>query len=360
MADSWPPPPSRPAPAPLPPVTPDPIHPRSIRAGAIVVALLSAGLIGIAVVIWALTTRGYFWPMWPALPFGLVTAIVGWIAWVYGDPARRVKVSLGVTITAGLYLSIVLFLTGIWAAAGGGYFWPAWPALGLAIILGVHALIAAFVAPHSGLEQRIATLTSTRSAAIDAQEAELRRIERDLHDGAQARLVALGMTIGMAEQKLDQDPEEVRKLLAEARGGAQQALGELRDLARGIRPPVLQDRGLAAAVQELAVRSPLEVSVVADVDRLPPAVESAAYFVVAESLTNATKHAQATRIDVRLERRDHALVAEVSDNGIGGANPNGSGLTGLRHRVEALDGTLLVVSPPGGPTSVRAEIPCGA
>src|SRR5690606_10004882 len=148
--------------------------------------------------------------------------------------------------------------------------------------------------------------------------------------------------------------------LAEARGGAQQALGELRDLARGIRPPVLQDRGLAAAVQELAVRSPLEVSVVADVDRLPPAVESAAYFVVAESLTNATKHAQATRIDVRLERRDHALVAEVSDNGIGGANPNGSGLTGLRHRVEALDGTLLVVSPPGGPTSVRAEIPCGA
>lgn len=321
---------------------------------------VSAGVILLAVAIWAMTTRGYFWPIWPALPLALGSAIVGWIAWVFAEPARRVKVSLGVTISAGLYLAVALFLIGVWAAAGGGYFWPAWPALGLAVILGLHALVAAFVAPQSGLEQRIATLTSTRSAAIDAQEAELRRIERDLHDGAQARLVALGMTIGMAEQKLDQDPTEVRKLLAEARGGAQEALGELRDLARGIRPPVLQDRGLAAAVRELAVRSPIEVSVAADVERLPPAVESAAYFVVAEALANATKHARASRIDVRLERRARTLVVEIVDDGVGGANPNGSGLTGLRHRVEALDGGLLVVSPPAGPTSVRAEIPCGA
>ena len=351
MAESWPPP---------TPPTPDPIAPSALRVGALVTVAVATGLIVVAVAIWAMTTRDYFWPIWPALPLALVAASVGWIAWVHGDRARRVKVSLGVTITAGLYLAVVLFLVGVWAAAGGGYFWPAWPALGLAVILGLHALVATFVAPQSGLEQRIATLTSTRSAAIDAQEAELRRIERDLHDGAQARLVALGMTIGMAEQKLDQDPAEVRKLLAEARGGAQEALGELRDLARGIRPPVLQDRGLAAAVRELAVRSPIEVVVVAEVERLPPAVESAAYFVVAEALANATKHARASRIDVRLERNGQGLVVEIVDDGVGGANPNGSGLTGLRHRVEALDGGLLVVSPPAGPTSVRAEIPCGA
>jgi len=135
---------------------------------------------------------------------------------------------------------------------------------------------------------------------------------------------------------------------------------ELRDLARGIRPPVLQDRGLAAAVRELAVRSPIAVDVDADLDRLPPAVESAAYFVVAEALTNATKHAQPTRIGIRLVRHGGVVRVDISDDGVGSANPNGAGLTGLRHRVEALDGTLQVTSPPGGPTSVRAEIPCGA
>ena len=201
MAESWPPP---------TPPTPDPIAPSALRVGALVTVAVATGLIVVAVAIWAMTTRDYFWPIWPALPLALVAASVGWIAWVHGDRARRVKVSLGVTITAGLYLAVVLFLVGVWAAAGGGYFWPAWPALGLAVILGLHALVATFVAPQSGLEQRIATLTSTRSAAIDAQEAELRRIERDLHDGAQARLVALGMTIGMAEQKLDQDPAEAK------------------------------------------------------------------------------------------------------------------------------------------------------
>ena len=164
MTETWPPP---------PPPTPDPIAPSALRVGALVMVAVSAGVILLAVAIWAMTTRGYLWPIWPALPLALGSAIVGWIAWVFAEPARRVKVSLGVTISAGLYLAVALFLIGVWAAAGGGYFWPAWPALGLVVILGLHALVAAFVAPQSGLEQRIATLTSTRSAAIDAQEADL-------------------------------------------------------------------------------------------------------------------------------------------------------------------------------------------
>ena len=302
--------------------------------------------------------------MWAALPLALVTAVLAWIAWVHGDPDGRTWLSLGVTITGGLYAAVVAFLTGIWLAArvsgGTGYFWPVWPALGLATVFGAHALVVRFVVPQASLQGRIATLTSTRSAAIDAQEAELRRIERDLHDGAQAHLVSLGMTIGLAEQRLAGDPDGARELLAEARGGAHAALAELRDLARGIRPPVLQDRVLAAAVRELAVRSPIAVDVDADLDRLPPAVESAAYFVVAEALTNATKHAQPTRIGIRLVRHGGVVRVDISDDGVGSANPNGAGLTGLRHRVEALDGTLQVTSPPGGPTSVRAEIPCGA
>jgi signal transduction histidine kinase len=208
------------------------------------------------------------------------------------------------------------------------------------------------------MTERIETLTVTRTAAINAQEAELRRIERDLHDGAQARLVALGMTIGMAEQKMATDPEGARQLLAEARGGAHEALSELRDLARGIHPPVLQDRGLEAAVRELAVRSPLDVHVTAATDRLPPAVESAAYFIVAEALANASKHADPSRIDVRLERNGGMLSVEVVDDGRGGADPEGAGLSGLRKRVEALDGTLRVASPVGGPTIVRADMPC--
>ena len=196
---------------------------------------------------------------------------------------------------------------------------------------------------------------------MDAQEAELRRIERDLHDGAQARLVALGMNLGMAEQKLETDPEAVRELLAEARRGAGEALEELRDLARGIHPPILTDRGLEAALAALTVRSPLPVSVSVDVpERLPAAVEKAAYFVVAEALANVSKHAEASRMQVQISSADGVLVAEVVDDGRGGADPSGNGLTGLRRRVEALAGSLRVTSPAGGPTIVRAELPCGS
>lgn len=211
------------------------------------------------------------------------------------------------------------------------------------------------------LSERVDVLTTTRAGAVDAQAAELQRIERDLHDGAQARLVALAMNLGMAEDKLDSDPEQARTLLAEARGEARTALTELRDLARGIHPPILSDRGLEAALGSIAARSPIEVAIEADLPRRPPAaVEAAAYFVVAEALANAAKHSGAQRVLVRLALRDELLVAEVADDGAGGANPNGSGLTGLRRRVEALDGTLSVVSPPGGGTTLHAEVPCGS
>jgi signal transduction histidine kinase len=211
------------------------------------------------------------------------------------------------------------------------------------------------------LAERIATLESTRAGAVDQQERELRRIERDLHDGAQARIVALGMSLGMAEQKLASDPEGAREMLADARRGAREALEELRDLARGIHPPVLADRGLEAAIGALASRTPLHVRVSVDLDRRPAApVESAAYFIVAEALANVGKHARAEHVDIAVQRRRESVVVEVVDDGVGGASLSGSGLQGLVSRVEALDGTLELTSPAGGPTSVRAVMPCGS
>jgi signal transduction histidine kinase len=204
-------------------------------------------------------------------------------------------------------------------------------------------------------------LESTRAAAVDAQGAELRRIERDLHDGAQARLVALGMSLGLAEQRFASDPDGARQLVVEARLGVGEALRELRDLARGIHPPVLSDRGLAAALATLADQSGLPVSIDVELDeRLDAAVEAAAYFVVAEALANAAKHSRATGIVVRVRRDGDTLGLEIEDDGRGGADPAGGGLTGLRRRVEALDGTLSIVSPAGGPTTISAELPCGS
>jgi signal transduction histidine kinase len=195
--------------------------------------------------------------------------------------------------------------------------------------------------------------------ALDVQAAELRRIERDLHDGAQARLVALSMQLGRAEDRLEDRPE-IAELVRSAREEAGAAIGELRDLARGIAPPVLADRGLEAAVEALGRRSPIPVTVGASILRRPlPVVETAAYFVVAEALTNAVKHAGGAPATVEVADRDGRLVVEVRDEGPGGADATGTGLMGLRHRVAALDGTLSVSSPPGGGTIVRAELPCG-
>jgi signal transduction histidine kinase len=194
---------------------------------------------------------------------------------------------------------------------------------------------------------------------VDAQAAELRRIERDLHDGAQARLTALAMDLGMARARLTSAPESAAVLLDEAHAEAKRALTELRDLARGIHPAVLSDRGLDAAIAALAGGTSPTIDVVVDTGgRLPAAVEGAAYFVVAECLANARKHGRADTVRVRVARSRGTLGVEVHDDGVGGADPHGGGLDGLRRRVEALDGSLSVVSAPSRGTTVRAEFPC--
>ena len=210
------------------------------------------------------------------------------------------------------------------------------------------------------LAARVEQLTETRAGAVDAAAAELQRIERDLHDGAQARLVALAMDLGMAEERFDRDPESARELVGEARLEAKRALAELRDLARGMRPSLLAERGLGAAVVALAARSPVPATATVDVPgKLPVAVETAAWFVVSEALANAAKHSGAGRAAVWLTQRNGRLDVEVVDDGRGGADPAGTGLRGLAQRVAALDGSLEVHSPPGGPTVVRALLPCG-
>jgi signal transduction histidine kinase len=214
-------------------------------------------------------------------------------------------------------------------------------------------------AAHAAQVQRLET---SRSAAVDSAEAERRRIERDLHDGAQQRLVALAAGLGAAKEKIDADPEEGRRLLADAHEEAKSALKEIRDLVRGIHPVILEDRGLDAALSAVVARSPVPVTLDVQVAERPPAaVESAAYFVVNEALTNVAKHAHATRAHVAIARAGERLVVEVRDNGQGGADPaSGSGLQGLRDRVAGLGGSMYVISPVGGPTTVSVELPCGS
>jgi len=330
---------------------------RIVKTLAITAAFVGVVLVGV----WALTGGGTLWPIHAVLGMGLALAIVTWAIVVVDRPQIRERTggSAVVAAGAGVGVAIVAYTILLWAVTGAGYFWPAWSTLGL----GVAAMVV-FVIAFSRREQarahRIEKLETSRSGAVDLQESELRRIERDLHDGAQARLVALGMSLGLAEEKLGTDPEGAQALLAEARGDAKLALEELRDLARGIHPPILTDRGLEAAVRALVGRSPLQVRVEADIGgRPPPAVETAAYFVVAEAFANAGKYGAPERVDVRLATSDGLLTVQVVDDGRGGADLSGAGLTGLRQRVEALDGRLQVSSPPGGPTTVAAEFPCG-
>ncbi|MCG5436862.1 sensor histidine kinase [Micromonospora foliorum] len=210
---------------------------------------------------------------------------------------------------------------------------------------------------HRQLVEEAARLAQTRRRVVDAQAAELRRIERDLHDGAQARIVAAGMTLALAARKLPTGANGASDVDL-ARRQLDDALTELRRLVRGIHPPILTDRGLHAAVAALAGDSPLAVEIRGDPEqRYPPAVESAAYFVIAEGLANAGKHAEAGTCVVTLARGAGAVTVTLTDDGQGGADPTGSGLDGLRRRVEALDGRLTITSPPGGPTVLSAELP---
>jgi signal transduction histidine kinase len=318
-------------------------------------------LIGAVVaIIWVAAGFGYFWPIWVWLGLGLTVALN---LVVLRGKAREPAPTRGLRLHGELSGTIAALLVCIWLITGAGTFWPFYSILSFAIILAIHAIFVhrdrlPLGAREQQLAQRVDVLTRTRRGALDVQAAELRRIERDLHDGAQARLVSLTMQLGRAEERVADQPE-LAALLRGAREDAGLAIAELRDLARGIAPPILADRGLTAAIEALGRRSAIPVTVDADPDQRPlPVVETAAYFVVAEALTNVAKHAGGAAARVRVLRAGEQLVIEVADDGPGGARPDGGGLTGLRHRVEALDGTLTVTSPLGGGTTVRAELPC--
>ena len=225
-------------------------------------------------------------------------------------------------------------------------------------------LMRAFLGPtHGELERAAARSAEQRDHAVAAASGDRRQIERDLHDGAQARLVSLAVDLGRARRRLEEggSQDEAVELVRSAHEEAKLALAEIRDLARGIHPAVLTDRGLDAALSSLAARSPVPVALRSELgeDRPPDQVESAAYFVVAEALTNVARHSEATQAAVSVVRDDGVLLVEVRDDGVGGAEAAaGSGLQGLRDRVGALGGSLVVDSPPGGPTAVTAVLPC--
>jgi signal transduction histidine kinase len=323
-------------------------------------AALTVLLCAAVTLVWAVTGGGSFWPMW--VWFG-VAIPVSLHALIFDarrvPPGRSKPVAVHARVT-GLVAGVLVV---VWALSGFGPFWPAWALFGLVTALAAHWIVAHRdrlpQARERELVERVDELTRTRRGALDVQAAELRRIERDLHDGAQARLVSLSMLMGRAEERLEDRPE-VAELVRRAREEASAAIGELRDLARGIAPPVLADRGLQAAIEALARRSVAPVTVEARIERRPPpVVETAAYFVAAEALTNVAKHGGGATAHVTVQGDADRVLVEVADDGPGGADPAGSGLTGLRHRVEALDGTLSVTSAPGR-TLIRAELPCGS
>ena len=213
----------------------------------------------------------------------------------------------------------------------------------------------------SDLTARIGELERSRAGVVDAAQAERLRIERDLHDGAQQRLVSLAMELGRARAKFADDPEAARAIIEDAHGQAKEALAELRSLVRGVHPPVLSDRGLDAALSGLAALCPIPVAVRVQIaQRPPPQLEAIAYFVVAEALTNVAKHSRASSAEVDVSRTGDILRIRVQDNGVGGADPAGQGLAGLARRVAGVDGRLSVDSPAGGPTSIEVQMPCGS
>ncbi|RKT12057.1 histidine kinase [Streptomyces sp. 1114.5] len=292
----------------------------------------------------------------------------------WGDPAtwRDLRFAVLVPFTAGLVAAVppaalaaaVLVLAGpepvarllgalaaIAAVACAPYAWRL-----------LEPVAVRFLGPSRAmlLAERVDELTAQRADVTVAQAAEIRRIERDLHDGAQAGLVALGLSLATAEKLMDTDPERARALMRAARAGAAGSLSELRDLVRGINPPVLTERGLVDAVHALALNSPLDVTVTADRQfRLEPPIESAVYFGVAELLANATKHARATSVRITIGHSGTGIVVDVEDDGRGAVViGNEGGLAGLRRRLAVFDGTLEITSPEGGPTRATMMVPC--
>jgi signal transduction histidine kinase len=278
-------------------------------------------------------------------------ALMPWLYWWWSD---------GVQV--GANWRIDTFPEAVIVSLIGAVLVWCWPLLVAGLMRLQIAFAQTLLGPSSAeLAERVDVLTKSRSGVMEAMVLERRRIERDLHDGAQQRLVALAMDLGMAKEKMRTDPEAAQKLVASSHEEAKRVLSELRDLVRGIYPAVLTDRGLDAAISSVAGRSPVMVTVDVELPgRLPEAVEATAYFVVVEALTNVAKHSGATEAKVCVRRLNDKLTIEVGDNGDGGADVrSGSGLGGLAERIAALDGTLKMDSPAGGPTRVWAEIPLG-
>jgi signal transduction histidine kinase len=324
-----------------------------------VTAGVALGLALLCLALWRVAGGSPEWPAWTALGLALPVGVQASYAARALAPSPR---AARLVPAAGLCLLSILICIGAWAIPGGGFFWPAWVILGNAVGFALRAVgELGAESERRVLTPRLEQLARTRAGVVDARDDELRRIERDLHDGAQARLVSVTMSLGLAEDRLERDPEGARELVMEAQQQARTAIKELRDLARGIAPPVLADRGLRAAVEALTMTSALPVEVAGEVGPRPPAsVERAGYFVVAEALANAGKHAGATAVHVSFARWPDRLVVTVADDGRGGAHTGGSGLAGLRGRVEGVDGRLEVLSPPGEGTTIRATLPCAS
>jgi signal transduction histidine kinase len=330
-----------------------------------ILAILGAAVAAVSlllVVVWALTGRSGIWPIFPIASLLLPLALVAWVFLVLERPEieRKTAGSRALAIQLGASAVVWVYLVILWACTGHGYFWPGWVLQGLGIAAGIHAGIA-FSRRGRRRLHRIEELETTRAGAVDVQETELRRIERDLHDGAQARLVALGMSIGMAEEKLATDPEGARQLLAEARAGAREALEELRDLARGIYPPLLADKGLVAALESQARKSAVPVEIEADgVGRYAREAEAAVYFSCLEALQNVAKYASASRAVVALSNGGGVLRFTVTDDGVGfdqATSSPGTGLQGIADRLAALGGEVDVRSTPGAGTTVAGMLP---
>ncbi|WP_335934595.1 sensor histidine kinase [Streptomyces sp. PTD5-9] len=237
--------------------------------------------------------------------------------------------------------------------------WPVLPFITRFLANADRAMVRGLLSPSDELERRIAELESDRGVVVDTAAADLRRIERDLHDGAQARLVALAMDLGLAKEKLTDDPGAAARMVDEAHGEVKTALQELRDLARGIHPAVLTDRGLDAALSSIASRCTVPVTVTADLPARPAAaIEGIAYFTVSELLQNVSKHSGARSASVEVWRAGDRLMLQVTDDGRGGARlDGGTGMAGLAERLGAVDGLFVLDSPVGGPTTITAELP---
>jgi signal transduction histidine kinase len=342
-------------------------------------------MLGVRVPAWPAAARaGYRWGVVPR--WRMLTERATWSEIGYGllrFPVSAVALTLSVSAwAAGLVLLTLPIYNRFLPSGGadiGGTVLKGAPVLAASAVIGLALLLAApqltrglatadaalsrwLLGPRSDLAARVTELEISRERVVDAAEAERRRMERDLHDGAQQRLVALAMELGRAKAKFADDPDAARVLVDQAHAQAKEALTELRNLVRGVHPPVLTERGLDAALSGLAALCPIPVDVHVDVPVRPKsAVEAVAYFMVAEALTNVAKHSRASQAKVVVEGHGYpgTLTVMISDDGIGGADAHSPGLSGLADRVSGVDGRLSVESPSGGPTIIAAELPCG-